>query len=307
MNELRWILLVAGVILIAAVYLWGMRARGRATGRQAETLREAVEPASIASSPVETYEASARDFERMENDDADADERYARPAVSRRIEPDLSLDDVEPDYVPPAPPRTSERRTPGLGATPVTPAPVTTAARREPTLGPARETPQTPNRVEQSAEAEPAPAAAPPRRPAQKIIAIRVSATPPARFEGPQLLEALKSEGLVFGKYEIFHHLNSDGRPVFSAASLREPGTFDLEEMSSTSYPGIALFSVLPGPVPPTEAFDQMLFTARALATLLQGALADERGVPLTTLRVGKLREDVVEFERGLSGGGPAG
>jgi len=47
-----------------------------------------------------------------------------------------------------------------------------------------------------------------------------------------------------------------------------------------------------------SEAFDEMIFTARALATHLDGSLLDERGTPLTALRVGKLREEAIEFER---------
>jgi FtsZ-interacting cell division protein ZipA len=41
-----------------------------------------------------------------------------------------------------------------------------------------------------------------------------------------------------------------------------------------------------------------MIFSARALATHLNGVLEDERGAPLTALRVGKLREEALEFER---------
>jgi hypothetical protein len=108
----------------------------------------------------------------------------------------------------------------------------------------------------------------------------------------------LRAEGLGFGRYEIFHHLHDDGRPIFSVASLKEPGTFDIESMETTQYPGVAMFAVLPGPVPAADAFDDMIFTARALATHLNGALADERGAPLTALRVGKLREEALEFER---------
>jgi cell division protein ZipA len=85
--------------------------------------------------------------------------------------------------------------------------------------------------------------------------------------------------------------------------SLREPGTFDLQEMPVTQYTGIAMFTVLPGPVSAVDAFDEMVFTARALATHLSGALADERGAPLTALRVNKLREEVLEYERGQGAG----
>ena len=137
----------------------------------------------------------------------------------------------------------------------------------------------------------------------QKILAIRVTASAPARFDGAQLLAALRAEGLGFGRYEIFHCLHEDGRPIYSVASLREPGTFDIEAMPTTYFPGVAMFAVLPGPVPAAEAFDEMIFSARALATHLSGSLTDERGAPLTTLRVGKLREEALEFERGA---GPA-
>jgi FtsZ-interacting cell division protein ZipA len=43
-----------------------------------------------------------------------------------------------------------------------------------------------------------------------------------------------------------------------------------------------------------------MLFTARALATHLEGALSDDKGVPLTAQRAGRMREEALEFERSL-------
>ena len=46
-----------------------------------------------------------------------------------------------------------------------------------------------------------------------------------------------------------------------------------------------------------------MVFTARALAAQLGGGCADERGVPLTPLRVGRLREEALEFERSAGHG----
>jgi len=137
----------------------------------------------------------------------------------------------------------------------------------------------------------------------QKIVAMRVNAVAPARLEGARLKETMLAEGLEFGRYEIFHRLHTDGRPIFSVASLREPGTFDLQAMDATSYPGVTLFTVLPGPVGAADAVDDMMFTARALASQLGGALADERGIPLTPLRIARLREDALEYERD---GGPA-
>jgi cell division protein ZipA len=304
MNELRWILLAAGVILIAALYLWGMRSRWQGRGETEGTRRPAV------------FTGGAQGFETQVEEamDADAaDEPAVLRADARRIEPsfgstdgfdaDIDLDDDGLDA--PAPQRRAAilddeselerpalaRREPTLSSVRTEPSPA--LSRQEPTLqvepvAPAR-------RAEPTAAPEPTAAAA---RAPQKIIAIRVTALAPVRFDGAALLESLRAEGLGFGRYEIFHHLHDDGRPIFSVASLKEPGTFDIESMEMTQYPGVAMFAVLPGPVPAADAFDDMIFTARALATHLNGALADERGAPLTALRVGKLREEALEFER---------
>ncbi|MBK7903129.1 MAG: cell division protein ZipA C-terminal FtsZ-binding domain-containing protein [Proteobacteria bacterium] len=233
------------------------------------------------------------------------------PRAERRIEPGFDQDEVDALDAP-EPRRVdfddeSDFESPAIG-------------RREPTLTSTRTDsvptlrPEPPTRVEPTLSAHPprrpsrrSPCPSRRRRPApkrpQKILAIRVTASAPARFDGAQLLAALRAEGLGFGRYEIFHCLHEDGRPVYSVASLREPGTFDIDAMPTTYYPGIAMFAVLPGPVPAAEAFDEMIFSARALATHLSGSLTDERGAPLTTLRVGKLREEALEFERGA---GPA-
>ena len=131
---------------------------------------------------------------------------------------------------------------------------------------------------------------------------MRVGSGGASRMQGGSVLEALQAEGLRFGRYQIFHRLHDDGRPIFSVASLKDPGTFDPQTMPGTEYPGVLVFTVLPGPVGAGEAFDEMLFTARALATHLGGALADEKGVPLTAHRAGRLREEALEFERAVAG-----
>ena len=90
-----------------------------------------------------------------------------------------------------------------------------------------------------------------------------------------------------------------------SLASLKEPGTFDPDRMTGTEFRGVALFTVMPGPLPALRAFDELVVTARALATTLGGQLQDERGGPLTLQRLTRLREEVMELER--SGGTPPG
>jgi cell division protein ZipA len=314
MNELRWILLIAGALLIAAIYFWGLRSRGRRGVDDEAARRPAV------------FTGSATSFEATSPEPADTDSPSAVVRDPRRVEPSVSLEHYDDrDTERPAIERRAEieAREADSGMSP--------AGRREPTFGPRAAPAPAPPAAEPSSEAasggrsepltvsapsEPAPRGEPsppapsadaataaepamPKRP-QKIFAVRVTAPGVSRFGGQRLLEALQTEGLRFGRYDIFHCLHADGRPVFSVASLRDPGTFDPQTMAETQYPGILVFTVLPGPVTASDAFDDMLFTARALATHLEGALADEKGVPLTAHRAGRLREEALEFERAV-------
>jgi cell division protein ZipA len=272
MNELRWILLAAGALLIVGLYVWGMRSRQRSAAAPVERAAR-FESAAPAPAP-----APLADTARVEPIFSHDDEIAAGEAADAHMV----------DFDEPPPPRA--------------------APRREPTLGPQVEPMHRPKpQAARPAEPEQAPEQAPepvaePGRPRQKIVAVRIVATPPARFEGARLQEVIAAEGLVYGRYQIFHQLHGDGRPIFSLASLREPGTFDLGSMTTTAYPGVALFAVLPGPMSAVETFDQLISAARAFAAQLNGTLADDRGAPLAVHRITRLREDMVAFERERSG-----
>jgi cell division protein ZipA len=134
--------------------------------------------------------------------------------------------------------------------------------------------------------------------PPQKIVAIRVAAPPPSMFAGSLLRDAIVAEGFEFGRYDIFHRFDASGRPLCSLASLREPGTFDPGAMDGIDYRGVAMFTVLPGPLPSQHALDELIGAARLLAERLGGVLQDDRGAQLSLQRIGQLREEVAEFER---------
>ena len=137
----------------------------------------------------------------------------------------------------------------------------------------------------------------PAAQPAQQVIALRIVAPPAEVFEGAALRAAIEAEGLAFGRYQIFHRLDASGRTVFSLASLKEPGTFDVATMDRGSFRGVALFVVLPSPLPGGDAFDALLAAARAIAGRLGGLLQDERGVVLGPVRIGQLRAGAADFE----------
>ena len=127
----------------------------------------------------------------------------------------------------------------------------------------------------------------------RRIVALRLVAPQPERFAGRTLRLALAAEGFLLGKFSIYHKPDESNRAVLSAASLTRPGAFDLETMDTQRYAGLSLFAVLPGPKAPAQAFEELLATARNLNERLEGALQDERGGPLTPLRVATIRESL--------------
>ena len=100
------------------------------------------------------------------------------------------------------------------------------------------------------------------------------------------------------GDDQVFPLLYSDDEKIiFSAASLVEPGSFDLANIKDQEIPGISLFLVLPGPMEGAEAFDLMMSTARALAQSLDAELLDESGSTLSIQRERYLREEIIQYE----------
>jgi cell division protein ZipA len=127
----------------------------------------------------------------------------------------------------------------------------------------------------------------------RRILALRLVAPQPERFAGRSLRQALAAEGFLLGQFDIFHKPDDEHRAVLSAASLTRPGTFDMETMDSQHYGGLSLFAVLPGPKPPPQAFEELVFAARNLNERLHGVLQDEQGTPLTPARIAQLREQL--------------
>jgi len=128
----------------------------------------------------------------------------------------------------------------------------------------------------------------------RKLVSVRLVARPPERFQGRLVRQALAAEGFVLGALDIFHKPDAQNRAVLSAASLTKPGTFDLESMDTQRFTGLNLFAVLPGPRSAQRTFEDLLTTARTLNERLEGALQDDRGGPLTPTRIQILRDQLV-------------
>jgi cell division protein ZipA len=136
----------------------------------------------------------------------------------------------------------------------------------------------------------------------QKIVTLRLVARDGGSFRGDELVLSLRGIGMRHGKFGIFHRYdgNNENDTIFSAASLVEPGSFDLTNIKEQELPGISLFLILPGPMEGAEAFDMMMSAARAVAKALNGELLDESGSTLSIQRERYMREEVIQFEHSI-------
>jgi len=167
------------------------------------------------------------------------------------------------------------------------------SARVEPTLDAPEEEPPPGDEVDEPVVATPAEDAP------QKIVTLRLIGHNKKPFQGDELILSMRGIGLRHGKFGIFHRYdgNDESRTIFSAASLVEPGSFDLANVKDQQIPGISLFLVLPGPVESVEGFDLMMAAAHALAQSLDGELLDESGSTLSIQRERYLREEIIQFQ----------
>ena len=339
MSELRWTLLILGVVFIAALSWWERRRprqafapRLRETNgssfaelppREAQRIVNA-EPAAVPGEPwigeaglsdvvssdmAFTAEESTQERGDDEVMHAEAEPRAPGPldelptliipAEDKRIALRALWDEPPPEPTLIDPESESEAIPVEPAASVDTPPPVETAAPPPPAAEAEIQGAEGVGavRIVESPYGDGVPPPEPivewPPEESRRILALRLIAPQPERFPGRALRMALAAEGFLLGRFAIFHKPDEANRAVVSAASLTRPGTFDLDTMDSQRYGGLSLFAVLPGPKAPPQAFEELLATARNLNERLQGALQDERGGPLTPLRVQSIRDNL--------------
>jgi FtsZ-interacting cell division protein ZipA len=344
MSELRWTLLILGVVFLAALSWWERRRPRQAFAprlREAEAYRTASPEPAVAGEPWIGESGLSEAAVSDEPLHPDPDTREPGPLedlptlVIPESDPRLALRAVwddqppEPTLIDPETRMMVEALEHADGVSPIQaaePAITNDAAQPLEATEPAREQESSPSSADQAHAPESAvpvlpaapeifgaeglgavrivePAAcdvAPPEpivewppEDSRRILALRLVAPQAERFPGRALRLALAAEGFLLGKFAIFHKPDETNHAVLSAAALTRPGAFDLENMDTQRYGGLSLFAVLPGPKAPPQAFEDLLSTARNLNERLEGALQDERGGPLTPLRVASIRDSL--------------
>jgi FtsZ-interacting cell division protein ZipA len=240
----RLILLVVGVALVATVYYWD-RLRGlfsqrpAASGRKRAPARQEPVTASTEATPGMP---AAEDATAVVEEEVFDSELGELEVLIRAEEPvDVLLQDLPPPQTPDQPSATE--------------------------TDDADETPRP----------EPARPPAPPQQPAPpQILAVTLVATG-GSISGIRLRRVLTDHGLGLGSRGLFERIGEEGRPLYCAANLVEPGIFDPLTLDGVSTPGLVLFQALEGSADHVAVFDAMLETANRLADRLDCTLCDSR------------------------------
>jgi len=295
MSELRWTLLIIGVLFVVALAWWERRRPRQASGSVERSPRGASPGPSprVREPPLVLPEIRAREPlvpRALPVVEAPTDTPAEKPAALTGAGTGAGTDG-EGDSV-------AEASAPSGSGAPPTLAAADAAEALEPAGSIPREaSPDAPalprDKLPELPAAGPPPVVQWPTDRDRRVLTLRLVAPQPERFAGRSLRQALAAEGFVLGQFAIFHKPDEERRAILSAASLTRPGTFDMDTMDSQHYGGLSLFAVLPGPKPPPQTFEELVFTARNLNERLHGVLQDEQGGPLTPARIAVLREEL--------------
>jgi cell division protein ZipA len=278
MDLLRWLLFGVGILVVLGVYAWERRRHRRIV--QARRRREAADDEGLA---------------------AELEKLSGLVASARRHEPEGAVE-REGDLAEPREPRVDAlgvpigelrgaelRQPPPLEAEQTAPQPDTVRGKTMPS--------------EPVAGGNAAGGSPPGEAQAEEddlVIALTLMARDGSALAGEHLLKSFHEAGMVHGDMGLFHRMAPGRRgeePLYSAANVLKPGSFDPEHMDGLLTPGVALFMRLPGPGEGASTFKQFVAAAERLAARLDAEVCDANRRPVDRRTFRAMWDRILDFE----------
>jgi len=261
MDNLRLILIIAGVCIIAAIYFWD-RVQSRKQSRR-QTVSSAYhdqrEPGLVISAKPKDEDIAAG-LEELDGFFID-------------VEPDLDEDATGEIFI---------SRDPAV----------------KPVRRPISESRAIPEQSDAFADTQEMPVNA--AEPPLTVITLFIVAQDGKTLAGPDIRAALATLKFEFGEMNIFHHHGSGklaGKyPLFSLVNMYEPGYFELDKMDSFSTRGLSVFAQLPMEHDPEIVFPYMLEMTRRLASKLGAEILGPDRKPLDQTAIDHLNRQISNY-----------
>ncbi len=287
MQELRFVLIIVGVLAIAALVfhgLWTSKKEGKSKFSDKPLGKVEAEPeedlaTSRSFSSEEAPEEEATSKERKEPDFGSLDvESSSDPLISEAapVEPESpTVDDVDLDDVP------SMVVQKDLDDIEVAEATVESKSESKP------------EKIADENEASSEPGE-------MEVIVLNVHCPGDTPFVGTKLFDSMQQNGLLYGEMDIFHRhadLSGTGKVLFSVANMMQPGTLKHGDPAEFSTKGISFFMTLPCFGDPAQNFKLMLKTAQQIADDLGGHVLDDARNMMTPGRLDAYRKQIQDFK----------
>ena len=274
MENLRWILLAAGIFFILAIYF---------AGRQ----RRRNNSSNLFDSKEDLPDFSARDW-----DDLDEGVGEVR-VVARENHADDFLDEYSDDQIP-------------LHDEPAEIVDIFEPEQednQEPELLTSDDlfvlTEEVDESLEEISEVESPDVDSPPQSNSNvDIIVLHILAKPSEVLSGEKINSVAQASGFVFGSMNIFHRLDGDEQTIFSLANMVEPGNFDPDTIHEMTTSGLTVFMQLSNLTHPADDFDEMLRTAYHVSEMLGASLCNQNRQPITQADAEYYRNLISEKEK---------
>ncbi len=138
-----------------------------------------------------------------------------------------------------------------------------------------------------------------------EVIILHVHCVGDEPFVGTKLFDSMQQNGLLYGEMDIFHRHNDmsgTGKVLFSVANMMQPGTLRHDNPETFTTKGISFFMTLPCFGEAEQNFKLMLKTAQQIADDLGANVLDDQHNLMTPDKLAHYRNQIRSFNARQTG-----